>query len=119
MQQEETMIYDNAKKLAEEMRSSDEYRTYCDARERAFQNESTKNLIGEFHKLQMKVQANAITGEQDPELMAKLQKLGEILQFDRNAADFLMAEYRLNTMVGDVYKILAEAIDIDLSALEA
>ena len=113
------MIYDDARKLAEQMRQSEEYRSYSEARERAFQSESTKNLIGEYHKLQMKAQANAITGEQDPELMQKLQKLGEILQFDRDAAAFLMAEYRLNRMVGDVYKILAEAIDIDLSALEA
>lgn len=113
------MIYDNAKKLAEEMRNSEEYRSYRAARDRAYSNESTKNLIGEFHKLQMKAQANAITHEQDPELTEKLQKLGEILQFDRDASDFLMAEYRLNTMIGDVYKILAEAIDIDLSALEA
>ena len=43
------MIYDNAKKLAEEMRCSEEYRSYCAARDRAYSNESTKNLIGEFH----------------------------------------------------------------------
>ena len=113
------MVYDNAKKLAEEMKNSEEYRAYCEARERAFSNESTKNLIGEYRKLQMKAQANAITGERSDELLAKLQKLGEVLQFDRDAAEFLMAEYRLNKLLGDVYKILAEAIDIDLSALEA
>lgn len=113
------MVYDNAKKLAEELKNSDEYRSYCLAKERAFANESTRNLIGEYHKLQMKAQANAITGEKNDELLQKLQKLGEVLQFDADAANFLMAEYRLNTMLGDVYKILAEAIDIDLSALEA
>ncbi len=113
------MVYDNAKKLAEEMKNSEEYRAYRAARERAFENESTRNLIAEYHKLQMKAQANAITGERSDELLQKLQKLGELLQFDADAAAFLMAEYRLNTMLGDVYKILAEAIDIDLSALEA
>lgn len=113
------MVYDNARKLAQELRESDEYRAYCEARDRAFQNESTKNLIAEYHKLQMKAQANAISGERNDELLQKLQKLGELLQFDMDAASFLMAEYRMNSMLGDVYKILAEAIDIDLSALEA
>ncbi len=113
------MVYDNARKLAEELKNSDEYRAYCAAKERAFASESTKNLINEYHKLQMKAQANAITGEKNDELLQKLQKLGEVLQFDADAANFLMAEYRMNTMLGDVYKILAEAIDIDLSALEA
>lgn len=113
------MIYDNARRLAEELKNSEEYCAYCAAKERAFANESTRNLIGEYHKLQMKAQANAISGEKNDELLQKLQKLGEILQFDSDAASFLMAEYRLNTMLGDVYKILAEAIDIDLSALEA
>ena len=113
------MVYDNARKLAQELRESDEYRAYCEARDRAFQNESTKNLIAEYHKLQMKAQANAISGEKNEELLQKLQKLGELLQFDMDAASFLMTEYRMNSMLGDVYKILAEAIDIDLSALEA
>ena len=37
---------------------------------------------------------------------------------DKDASAFLMAEYRMNQMLGDVYKILAEAIDVDLSGLE-
>ena len=112
------MIYDNARKLADELKNSEEYRAYRAARERAFQNDSTKNLIAEYHKLQRKAQASVLGGEPNQELMQQLQKLGEVLQFDADAAAFLMAEYRLNTMLGDVYKILAEAIDIDLSALE-
>ncbi|MBQ5987331.1 MAG: YlbF family regulator [Clostridia bacterium] len=112
------MIYDNARKLADELKNSEEYRAYRAAKERAFQNDSTKNLIAEYHKLQRKAQASVLGGETNQELMQQLQKLGEVLQFDADAAAFLMAEYRLNTMLGDVYKILAEAIDIDLSALE-
>ena len=41
-----------------------------------------------------------------------------MLGLDKDASAFLMAEFRLNRMLGDVYKILAEAIDVDLSALE-
>lgn len=113
------MIYDNAKKLADEMRASDEYRAYREARDRAFGNESTRSLLGEYYKMRMKAQANAVSGEKNDELIQQIQRLGEVLQFDRDAAEFLMAEYRLSTMLADVYKILAEAIDIDLSQLES
>lgn len=112
------MVYDNAKKLAEDLRNSEEYRAYVAAKEAAFQNSSTENLIHEYHKLQMKAQASMMAGERDEALLGQLQKLGEVLQFDATASAFLFAEYRLNTMLGDVYKILAEAIDVDLSALE-
>ena len=57
-------------------------------------------------------------GQKDEELMTQLQKLGEILMLNQDASAYLMAEFRLNQMLGDVYKILAEAIDVDLGALD-
>lgn len=112
------MVYDTARKLAEELRASEEYRSYLHAREEAFQNDTTKALIAEYQKLQVRMQAAMLTGSADEEMMQKLQKLGELLQFDAAASRFLIAEYRIKTMLGDVYKILAEAVEIDLSVLE-
>ena len=40
------------------------------------------------------------------------------LQLNPDASAYLMAEYRLNTMLGDVYKILADGIDLDLGLSE-
>ncbi|MFR3363266.1 MAG: YlbF family regulator [Christensenellales bacterium] len=50
--------------------------------------------------------------------MQRLQKIGELLQLNQDASAFLFAEYRLNRVVSDIYKIIAEAIDVDLGALE-
>lgn len=50
--------------------------------------------------------------------MERLQKIGEVLQLNPDASAYLMAEYRLNTMLGDVYKILADGIDLDLGLSE-
>lgn len=113
------MVYERAHQLAAELKESEGYRLYCHAKERAFSNETTRNLIEEYQKIRMKLQANAITGERNETLIAQAQKLGELLQFDPNAAEYLMAEYRVTTMLGEIYKILADAIDIDLSALES
>ena len=113
------MVYDTAERLARELKESDEYRVYAAAKERAFENETTKQLVSEYHKLQMQAQAAQLSGDDGGETMRKLQKIGELLQFDRDAAQFVMAEYRMNRMLADVYKTLAEAVDVDLSALEA
>lgn len=113
------MVYDTAKNLARELQASPEYSQYVEARERATENEATRTMIDEYHRLQIQAQAAAVSGANNTELLQKLQKIGEVLQFDQDAAAFLMAEFRLNRMLADVYKILAEAIDVDLSPFEA
>ena len=113
------MVYDTAQQLANELRSSIEYREYAEAKARAMENSTTRTLIDEYNKLQIHAQAAMIAGDRESESLKKLQKIGEVLQFDADASAYLMAEFRLKRMVGDVYKILAEAVDIDLSPLES
>lgn len=113
------MLLDDARMLADKLRSSEEYQTYREAKERAYSQPATAALLDEFYALRMKAQAASVAGTPDAETTEKLQKLGELLQFDTAAAEYLLAEYRLNALVGDIYKILAKAVDLDLGALEA
>ena len=113
------MLLDDARLLADKLRSSEEYKTYREAKERAYAKPATAALLDEFYALRMKAQAASVAGTPDAEVNEKLQRLGELLQFDTAAADYLMAEFRLNALLGDVYKILAEAVGLDLGALEA
>lgn len=113
------MVYDTAKVLANELKNSVEYREYTAVKARAMENNTTRALIEEYNKLQIQAQAALIAGDMESEALKKLQKIGEVLQFDADASAYLMAEFRLKRMVGDVYKILAEAVEIDLGALES
>ncbi|MEA5047659.1 MAG: YlbF family regulator [Eubacteriales bacterium] len=113
------MVYDTAKQLAAELKNSIEYKEYNAAKEHATQNATTRSLIEEYNKLQILSQAALIAGDSENESLKKLQKIGELLQFDRDASVYLMAEYRLKRMLGDVYKTLAEAVEIDLGPLES
>jgi len=113
------MVYDTAHRLAAELKASEEYGTYAKARELAMENATTRALIDEYNKLQIRAQAAMINGDRDNEAVKKLQKIGELLQFDQTASAYLMAEFRLKRMLGDVYKILADAVDVDLGALES
>ena len=112
------MIYDKANELAAMLKNSEEYKSYTELKEKATANETTKALIKEYHQLQFRAQSAAMSGKRDDEAMERLKKVGEILQLNREASEFLMAEYRMNIILSDVYKILAEAVDVDLGALE-
>jgi len=112
------VVYDKANELARLIKNSAEFTDYKQAKEKAYQNETTAALIKEYHKLQLSAQAAMVAGRKDDELLERFQKIGEILQLNQDASAYLMAEFRLNRMVSDIYKILAEAIEVDLGALE-
>ena len=113
------MLLDDARILADKLKASEEYRTYCETKARAYAQPSTAALLDELYALRMKAQAASVAGTPDAEVIGKLQKLGELLQFDEAAAEYLMAEYRLNGLLGEIYKILGNAVGLDLGTLEA
>lgn len=113
------MLLDDARILADKLKTSEEYLTYRETKERAYAQPATAALLDEFCALRMKAQAASVAGTPDAEVSEKLQRLGELLQFDAAAAEYLMAEFRLNGLLGEIYKILAKAVDLDLGALEA
>ena len=65
-----------------------------------------------------RVQAGTLAGADCREEMTKLQKMGELLQLDFAASEYLFAQYALNNVLGDIYRQLAAAVDADLSILE-
>ena len=60
-----------------------------------------------------------MAGKQPEEAtMEKLKKLGEVLQFNPEVSEFFAAEYRFNTMLNDIYKILGDACDLGMDFME-
>ena len=49
--------------------------------------------------------------------MLRLQRLGELLQMNPVSSEYLFAQFRLNNLLGRVYKTLADAVDADLSSV--
>ena len=109
------MLLDDTRALADKLKNCEEYRAYCEAKAAAYENPSTAALLNEFDKLRRDAQVRAATGETDELSEHKLQKLGELLQFDAAAAAYLMAEYRLNALMGDIFATLAEAVGWNLN----
>lgn len=104
-------IYDTANKLAYEMKNSDEYKKYKEAKDMVMQNPEMKAKIEEFEKIRYDAQVLAIQkGENDPEKVTKLQELYNILVENKEIKDYFDLEVKFNVMVADVNKIIAEAI---------
>jgi len=57
-------------------------------------------------------------GEPSAETMDKLKKLGEVLQFNPDVSAYFAAEYKFQTVVSDVYKIIGDACDLGLDFLK-
>ena len=111
------MILDKANELAREIRQSEEYKSYIEAKER-IADSSKKALVDEYRKLRLRAQAALVAGEEDAECMDQLRSLGGLLQTDAEVSGYLLAEFRLSRMLGDVYTILADAAGMDTGMLD-
>lgn len=106
-------VYDKANELAGLIKQSDEYKAYDRIKDEVYEDEQNKRMIKDYKKLQFEAQAAYLTGQEpDPELMEKIQKMGEVLQFNPKITEFFSAEYKFNTLVSDVYKIIGDACDV-------
>ncbi len=112
------LVYDKAHDLANELKKCPEFLEYARLKEAVTADEKTKALLGDYKKLQLEAQAAYIAGsEVGEQTMEKLKKLGELLAFNHDVTAFFAAEYRFQTLMGDIYKILGEACDFGLDLI--
>lgn len=106
-------IYDQANELAKLIKESEEYKQYAALKDEVLSDATTKDLLKQYKKLQFEAQTTYMSGKQpSEELMDKLKKLGEVLGLNAKVTEFMMAEYKFNTLVSDIYKIIGDACDI-------
>ena len=110
--------YDQAHALARALKESEEYREYTRLKEIAYDDGTNKALLDEYKRLQFRMQAKLAAGESMPgEDMQRLQQIGALLQFNPDVSAFLMAEFRFQRMLSDIFKILADVAGVDLDML--
>ena len=104
------LVYDKAHDLANEIKISADYLEYARLKEIVTADEKTKALLDDYRKLQFEAQATYLAGnEPKEETLEKLKSLGGLLAFNPDVTAFFAAEYRLQTIMGDIYKILGDA----------
>ena len=110
------MQYDAAHALAREIRASEEYKTYHELREQAMADETQAALIREYRKLSVTLQMASISGSQpDAEDMQRFQGISALLFANPVVQQYLLAEMRMQQAMGDIFKIITEAADLDMN----
>ena len=111
--------YDKANELASLIKQSEEYEEYTKIKDEVYEDEQNQRMIKDYKKLQFEAQAAYLTGQEpEAELMNKIQKMGEVLQFNPKITEFFSAEYKFNTLVSDIYKIIGDACDVGANMFE-
>lgn len=104
-------IYDTANRLASEIRASEEYIKYKEAKQRIEKSIDLKQKIDEFEKLRYDVQVLAMQGKEvGEEKNKKLQEMYTILIEEKEIKEYFDLEVKFNVMLADVNKIIAESV---------
>lgn len=105
-------VYDTANRLAYEIKNSEEYKKYKKLKEDVKNNPELKEKLENFEKERYEVQVAAISeGKKDMEKVANMQKLYTELIANNEMKQYFDAELKFNIMLGDVNKIISEAVE--------
>ena len=111
-------VYDQAHALARSLKESQEYVEYMSLKDKAYADETNRALLDEYKRLQYRMQlAVASSQRMDEDDLQRMQKIAALLQFNPDASAYLIAEFRFQKMLADIYKILADVAGIDLDML--
>lgn len=104
-------VYNRAHELARALQESEEYREY---RERRAQLDDTaRRMLRDYHVYQARVHAAHLGGQEVPgETVQQGERLRALIGMHKPLLEFMALENRLLTMIGDVQKILAEAVQL-------
>ena len=108
-------VYDRARLLAQDLKESEEFRAYKALKDEAYKDDTTRTLLKQYKKLQFQYQTKQLSGAApDAATTEQLKKYAELLSFNDKAAQYLAAEYRLQVIVNDIYKLIGDACEMDL-----
>lgn len=111
----DAMDYSTTYRLAQEIRDSEEYKTYHGLKEQVMTDETTAALIREYRKLQISIQMSAMSGRAaGEEDMQRFSGISTLLFSKPEVSQFLLSEMRLQQALADIFKILTEAADVEM-----
>ena len=110
------MDYSSTYRLAQDIRDSDEYKTYHELKESVMSDETTAALVREYRKLQMTIQMSVMSGttagEED---MQRFSGISALLFSKPEVSRFLLSEMQLQQALADIFRIVTEAADLDIA----
>ena len=104
-------IYDTINQLSKEIKETEEYINFKEAKQAINLEPEFKIKISEFEKARYEEQLNTMqTGKTDSGKMAKIQGLYSELIQNPEIKKYFDAELKFNVLLGDINKTISEAI---------
>ena len=105
-------IYDKINELADGLRDSKEMKEYVEIKKEVFKDPKNKETVDSFRKKQIEVQQLIMEGKEEEAAKKEelLKEMYKILLANENIKKMFDAEVRFDVLVGDMYRILGEAI---------
>ena len=97
--------------MAQEIKSSDEFKNYKKYKELVKTNTEVNDKIKKFETLRYEVQISAMQGlETNKDKEKELQEVYTELLSKENVKEYFDAEFKFNILLADVNKIIGEAV---------
>ena len=110
------MDYSSTYRLAQDIRDSEEYKTYHELKESVMSDETTAALVREYRKLQMTIQMSIMSGNTaGEEDMQRFSGISALLFSKPEVSRFLLSEMQLQQALADIFRIVTEAADLDIA----
>ncbi len=104
-------VYDTVNKLAEEIKTSEEYNNFKIAKQAIETMPEYKKKLEEFNKLRYEEQLNTMqTGKTDEAKMLNIQNMYKELIEIPEIKLYFDTELKFNVMLADVNRIISEAV---------
>ncbi|GAA0471107.1 YlbF family regulator [Alkalibacillus silvisoli] len=105
-------IYDLAYDLEKGLRESEEFQALKNAYETVMNDPSTKQMFDNFRDTQLNLQQKQMQGEEiTEEEVNKAKQVVELVQQNEDISKLMEEEQRLNTVIGDVSKIITKPLE--------
>ena len=104
-------VYDTVNKLAQEIKNSEEFKSYKKYKELIKSNPEINEQIKKFETLRYEIQISAMQGLQvSKEKEKELQDIYTELLAMENVKEYFEAEFKFNILFADVNKIIGDSV---------
>jgi len=104
-------VYDTVNKLAQEIKESDEFKSYKKYKEIIKSNQEVSEKIKQFETLRYEIQISAMQGlEVSKDKEKELQEIYTELLAKENVKEYFEAEFKFNILLADVNKIIGDSV---------
>lgn len=107
-------VYDTAGKLANDIRSSKEYKEFKKYMIEVKNDKETETLLREYRLLQLELQKNAINNKKlDRKGKSKIESIQKRVSKNQTIYNYLISEQKFTAMMDNINKILANIVEED------